>query len=371
MRIVAAFRPNVYARHVRKALTPRIAAVALTSLSVITGCAFAQDDSDRGYDRHGGGGGHVKVMIISMFGPEGQVWLDNLGPWQPVKVPGLSPDYPNVNCNRDDVCVMTTGMGHTNAAASIMALGFSDQFDLRHTYFLVAGIAGIDPARGTVGSAAWAKYLVDFGIQWELDAREKPADWETGFTGINTKGPKEKPPLDYRTEVFALNASLADAAYAISRNVKLSDSDEAKVARAKFSYAPANQPPAVIQCDTLAGDTWWSGKYIGERARDWTRLLTDGKGVYCTTQQEDNATFEALKRAASVNRVDLSRVAVLRTGSDFDRPYQGQTAADNLLNYASQGGFAPAIQNLYLTGGPVVKEIVTHWGAWRKGVPSH
>ncbi len=46
-----------------------------------------------------------------MFGPEGQAWLDNLGPWQTATVPGLSPDYPNVSCNRDDVCVMTTGMG--------------------------------------------------------------------------------------------------------------------------------------------------------------------------------------------------------------------------------------------------------------------
>jgi purine nucleoside permease len=349
---------------------PRVLATALASASLFATCAHAQGDIDHDSDRHTGGGRHVKVMIVSMFGPEGQVWLDNLGPWQTVTVPGLSPDYPNVNCNRDDVCVMTTGMGHANAATSIMALGFSDLFDLRHTYFLVAGIAGIDPARGTLGSAAWAKYLVDFGIQWELDAREKPADWPTGFLGINTKSPTEKPPLDYRTEVFALNASLADAAYSISRNVKLSDSDEAKVARAKFNYAPANQPPAVIQCDTLAGDTWWSGKYIGERARYWTRLLTDGKGVYCTTQQEDNATYEALRRAASVKRVDLSRVAVLRAGSDFDRPYEGQTAADNLLNYSAQGGFAPAIQNLYLTGAPVVNEIVSHWGAWRKGVPA-
>lgn len=107
---------------------------------------------------------------------------------------------------------------------------------------------------------------------------------------------------------------------------------------------------------------WWSGKYIGERAREWTRLLTDGQGVYCTTQQEDNATYEALKRAASVKRVDLSRVAALRAGSDFDRPYEEQSASDNLLNYATQGGFAPAIQNLYRAGNPVVQEIVTYWG---------
>lgn len=370
----SALRTTSPAARLKRSIRATVLAVGIASLASVTGCAFAQqrdDNFSNDHDRHGNGGRPVKVMIISMFGPEGQVWLDKLGPWDTVQVPGLSPDYPAVHCNRDEICVITTGMGHTNAAASIMALTFSDRFDLRRTYFLIAGIAGIDPARGTVGSAAWAKYLVDFGIQWELDAREKPADWPSGFLGINTKGPKEKPPLDYRTEVFALNPALADAAYAMSRNVTLSDSDEAKVARSKFGYAPANQPPRVIQCDTLAGDTWWSGKYIGERAREWTRLLTDGKGVYCTTQQEDNATFEALKRAASVNRVDLSRLAVLRAGSDFDRPYEGQTAEDNLLNYSTQGGFTPAIENLYRTGNPFVQEVVTHWGAWRKGVPQH
>ncbi|MFD1557370.1 purine-nucleoside phosphorylase [Paraburkholderia silviterrae] len=324
--------------------------------------SFAQDD----------GASHsrpVKVMIISMFGPEGQVWLDHLGPWQDVTVPGLSPDYPAVHCNRQDICVMTTGMGHANAAASIMALTFSPRFDLRHTYFMVAGIAGIDPLQGTVGSAAWANWLVDFGIQWEIDGREIPPGWNTGYLGINTTGPTQKPPLDYRTEVFQLNPALSNAAFALSRNVTLSDDAQAQAARAKYSYAPANRPPTVIQCDTLAGDTWWSGTDIGERARQWTKILTDGKGTYCTTQQEDNATFEALTRAASVHRVDLSRVAVLRAGSDFDRPYAGQSSADNLLNYASQGGFTIAIDNLFLAGNPLVQDIVKHWGEWREGVP--
>jgi purine nucleoside permease len=233
----------------------------------------------------------------------------------------------------------------------------------------VAGIAGIDPLRGTVGSAAWAKYLVDFGIQWEIDGREIPPNWHSGYLGINTKRPGDKPPLDYRTEAFRLNARLADTAFALSRNVALADSAQAQAARAKFDYAPANRPPAVIQCDTLAGDTWWSGTLLGERARDWTKAMTDGNGVYCTTQQEDNATYEGLTRAARVHRVDLNRIAVLRTGSDFDRPHAGQTSADNLLDYAAQGGFAPALENLYRAGNPLVQDIAAHWGEWREGVP--
>ena len=345
-----------------------IGAVALTACAATASNA---QDNDTAFAESGAHGRHVRVMIISMFAPEGQVWLDHLGPWESIPVAGLSPDYPDVHCNKQDICVMTTGMGHANAAASTMALTFSPRFDLRRTYFMIAGIAGIDPIQGTLGSAAWAKYLVDFGIQWELDAREIPPGWKTGYLGINTTSPDQKPPLDYKTEVFQLNGKLADAAYALSRNVTLTDNAQAQAARAKFSYAPANQPPTVIQCDTLAGDTWFSGTDLGQRARDWTKIMTDGKGTYCTTQQEDNATFEALTRAANAHRVDLSRVAVLRTGSDFDRPYAGQTSADNLLNYQAQGGFPLAISNLYAAGNPLVQEIATHWGEWRNGVPQH
>ena len=61
--------------------------------------------------------GAMLVVLITMFGPEGQVWLDHLGPWRDVTVPGLSPDYPAVHCNRAQVCVLTTGMGHSNEKA--------------------------------------------------------------------------------------------------------------------------------------------------------------------------------------------------------------------------------------------------------------
>lgn len=312
----------------------------------------------------------VKVMIVTMFAPEAKTWLDRLGPWQAVRVAGLPPDYPEVQCNADDVCVMTTGMGHTNAATSTMALAFAPQFDLRQTYFLVAGIAGVNPHLGTVGSAAWSDWLVDFGLQWEIDGERRPRGWPTGYLGINTKNPTQKPPLDYRTEVFHLNSKLTDAAFALSHDATLADSAEAKTARAKYRYAPANRAPTVIRCDSAADDTWFSGTKLGERATEFTRQLTDGQGHYCMTQQEDNATYEALKRAAAAQRVDLDRVAVLRAGSDFDRPYQGESNAANLLNYASQGGFAPALENLYRAGHPLVAAIVGNWSAWREGVPA-
>jgi purine nucleoside permease len=157
--------------------------IALVGLSV--GAAKAQTTPRK-----------LKVMIISLFAPEAAPWIKNLALDQKIPVPGLSADFPEVLCNADDVCLMTTGMGHTNAAASTTALLFSRQLDLRKSYILIGGIAGIDPAMGTLGTAAWARFLVDFGLQQEIDAREKPAGWTTGYVGVHAADPGTKPVLD-------------------------------------------------------------------------------------------------------------------------------------------------------------------------------
>lgn len=310
----------------------------------------------------------LKVLVISMFAPEAEPWVKPMALNQKIAVPGLSPDYPVLQCNNDDVCLLTTGMGHANAAASTLAVTLDPRFDLRQTYFLVAGIAGIDPTKGTLGSAAWARYLVDSGIAHEIDAREMPKGWKTGYFGVMTKGPGEKPKFDYRTEAFQLDEALLQKVIALTRNAKLEDSDKARAYRAHYPQAPANQPPRVIQCDTLGGDTWWHGNKLGEHARTWTRLLTDNKGVYCTTQQEDNATYNALVRAAASGKVDLKRLAVLRTGVNFDRPYPGQTAYASLAG--DPGAIVPATNNLYVVGGILVRDIVVNWNVWQVGVPA-
>jgi purine nucleoside permease len=166
-----------------------------------------------------------------------------------------------------------------------------------------------------------------------------------------------------------LNEALLQRALGLSQDAPLEDSEQAAIFRANYRYPPANQLPEVLRCDTAAGDTWFAGTALGQRARDWTKLLTDGQGTYCTTQQEDNATYEVLKRAAAAGKLDVERVAVLRAGSDFDRPYEGQTSADGPVNYAQQGGFVPALANLYNAGEPLIHSIVARWDAWQNGVP--
>ena len=310
----------------------------------------------------------VKVMLVTLFGPEAAPWLAHLPLTRSVRVPGLSADYPEVKCSADGICLMTTGMGHANAAASTMALVLSPRFDLSHAYFVVTGIAGIDPDVGTLGSAAWARYLVDFGLQQEFDARDAPPGWDGGYVGIGAADPATRPKLDYGTEVFQLDEALLQRALALSRGARLEDNASAAAYRRQYSQAAAQAAPSVLQCDTLAGDTWWHGPHLGERAARWTQLLTDGRGTYCTTQQEDNATYEALRRGAAAHRLDLRRVAVLRTGANFDRPHAGQTAQESLN--AQSGGFPIATANLYRAAWPLVSDIVARWPQWREGVPT-
>ena len=351
-----------------KNVRPLIRFSCLAIALVLASCANVPGTSDSVASQRGAASPRsVKVLIITMFSPEAEAWTKRMPFPDEVRVAGLSPDYPVVRCTPAGVCLLTTGMGHTNAAASTMAVVLSGRFDLSQAYFLVAGIAGIDPNVGTIGAATWARYLVDYGIAHEIDAREMPSTWKAGYLGIHAKDPDTKPVLNYRTEVFQLDEVLLQKALKITSGLALQDNDTARAYRALYSQAAARKAPSVLQCDTAAGDTYWHGSDLGEWATRWTALLTDGKGVYCTTQQEDNATYEALKRGAGAGLLDLRRVAVLRTGSNFDRPHDGQSAYES-LNTRS-GGFPAATANLFIVGSPLVQEIVTHWDRWKDGVP--
>jgi purine nucleoside permease len=73
--------------------------------------------------------------------------------------------------NRDGVLAVLTGVGTAKSAATSMPVGMDPRFDLTKAYWLVAGIAGINPTRGSLGSAAWAEWVVDGDLAREIDAR--------------------------------------------------------------------------------------------------------------------------------------------------------------------------------------------------------
>ncbi|KAI4174205.1 MAG: hypothetical protein LQ346_008266 [Caloplaca aetnensis] len=317
-----------------------------------------------------------------MFPPEGEVWYGipefNLLE-RNITVPGFSPLFPDAHCTSNgDVCQVIIGESgkfplKINAAASMTALTLSPLFDLRQTYFMVAGIAGVSPKVATLGSVTFARYAVQVALQYEFDAREIPDNFTTGYVPLGATSPTQYPASIYGTEVFELNRPLRDLAVSLARTATLNDSSAAVSYRANYAssaaYTPGSQAPAVVACDVATSDTYFSGTLLSEAFENTTRLFTNGSGRYCTTAQEDNATLEALLRGAVYNLTDFARVIVLRTASDFDRPYAGEPGTVNLF-YANQGGFEPAVRNIYLAGVKVVQGILAQWETtFAKGVP--
>lgn len=308
-----------------------------------------------------------KAMVITMFDQEAKPWLEGASFTKEIAVPGLPKEYPTVACNEAGLCHMTTAMGFANAASSVSAMVFSGLFDLTDSYFLIAGIGGVDPTDGTLGSAHWARFVVDGGLRHEIDPRQIPEGWTSGGVALGAAEPGQKAKWQAGTEVYRLNEQLLQKAYALTKDADLLDGDEAAAYRKAYAAAPGSAAPVVSICDTLSSDTYWHGSAIAEAMGAFVTLATDGEGNYCTTQMEDNATLTALRRGADAGLLDFDRVAVLRTGSNFDREAPGQTPIASLT--APSGGFPLATANAYRVGSTLTDAILSDWNDWKDGVP--
>jgi purine nucleoside permease len=129
----------------------------------------------------------------------------------------------------------------------------------------------------------------------------------------------------------------------------------------------ARRAPFVTKGDIIDSDTYWQGEIPSDWAEWWTKQFSGGQGNYCMTTMEDTGTLTALSRLAAAGRVDRNRVMVLRTASDFDQPYPGQTTLQSLQ--ADSGGYMLAIQNAYRVGSVVAQHFITHWDEWKDDVP--
>jgi purine nucleoside permease len=153
----------------------------------------------------------------------------------------------------------------------VMALCLDPQLDLSHTYWIVNGIAGIDPAFGPMGSAVWAENVVDGDAMREIDESEAPASWPYGLFAIGTNTPGVLPTdggtaggwggakLQY-TMNYPLNKKLVHWAYDVSKGVELPDSSALKAWRARYTGFPKAQlPPQVMIGDALGSVRYWHG----------------------------------------------------------------------------------------------------------------
>jgi purine nucleoside permease len=319
----------------------------------------------------------VKVVIVTMFeigadtgdqAGEFQLWRDRqkLG----TKFPFAHHHDLYFNA-RTGVLGMVTGMGTANSATAVMALGLDARFDLSKAYWLVAGIAGVDPADASIGSAAWAEYLVDGDLAHEIDAREIPADWTTGYFARFTRKPYDPQKPEPTGEMFRVNPALTEWAYQLTRNVKLDDTPALQKTRAMFKgYPNAQKPPFVMKGDNLAGMTFWHGKLLNDWADKWVSYWSNGKGNFVTSAMEDTGSFQSMTYLHPTGKVNKDRFMVLRTASNYTMPPPGMSAVEHLLK--ENDGYAAldaSVEAAYRVGSVVVDEIVKQWPTYRDRTP--
>lgn len=230
----------------------------------------------------------VKVVVVAMFEPgedtgdrpgELQFWVEREGLARSWDFPaGQRP----LRSNEDgSVLAVLTGIGTIRAASTIIALGLDPRFDFSKTYLLVAGIAGVDPHDAPLGSAIWADYVVDGDLAHEIDFREVPTDWPTGYLPLRKKVPYEPPADPSEGMMFRLDPALVDWAFELTRNIPLDDSAPMQRRRKLYEGFPnAQQPPLVLRGDNLSASTYWHGAYLNRWANDWVRYFTGDAGNY-------------------------------------------------------------------------------------------
>ena len=321
----------------------------------------------------------MKVVVVTMFEQgedtgdapgELQYWVerDHLD-----RVYPLSAAYHAVRMNGQGEMAVLTGPGTANAAATITALGLDPRFDLRHAYWLVAGIAGATPERASLGSAVWARWVVDGDLAYEIDAREIPQEWTTGYLPLRKTRPFEEPAAPLDGQVYALNSALAEWAFGLTRHVALADTEKLRGARSHFDGAMAQRAPFVTVGDELSSTTFWHGRRMDAWATQWVSYFTGGKGTFVTTAMEDAGTLLALKNLARARRADWERVMVLRTVSNFDQQPRGMSAAESLAyqRVGTYSAYLPSLEAAYTVGHTVVKELLDGWSRYRKATFTH
>ncbi|TYK66659.1 purine nucleoside permease [Colwellia echini] len=321
----------------------------------------------------------IKFVIVTMFeigddtddtAGEFQLWKQRQELTTRIPFPQSHHDlYLN---EETGVLGMVTGIGTSHSAGAAMALGMDPRFDLSQAYWLIAGIAGIDPEDASIGSAAWAEYLVDGDLMHAIDPREMPVEWETGYFARGTHGPHDKTRPEPKGEVFQVNAGLTNWAFELTKDIELPDFESLEKTRSLYVNHPnAQRKPFVLKGDQLAAMKFWHGQYLNDWANNWVDFWTDGQGEFVTSAMEDTGTFMSLSFLDNIGKVDKNRVMVLRTGSNYSIPPPGVTAAENLL--AENEGYAgldAALESAYVVGVVVLEEIINNWDKYSTTIPS-
>jgi len=304
----------------------------------------------------------VKVFVAAMFeigkntgdrAGEFQHWYERYWKDSPeIKIRGaLNPVF----CNSDGVCGAVLGMGKVASSSSMQAILLNPALDFSHAYFILSGVAGTPPSRGTIGEVVWASWLVDYDLGHRWAADEVPPGQ-----------PLFMPRKGYESiRVYHLNPDLVAWAMRLSSDTPLKDSDAAAAYRNRYPNEAARHAPIVATGTHMTGDTFFHGPGMSAQAQYIAKLY--GADDYVITEMEGTAIAQVISRQYGTNRVMALRGAV-----NFDQGNPNETTLQHLDPAPGQtaGGFAETVENIELVGSRVVDHIVADWPNWEGGVPA-
>jgi purine nucleoside permease len=265
-----------------------------------------------------------------------------------------------------------------HGVTDLVAFVLDPRFDFSKTYWLFTGISGIDPRAGTVGSVAWARWVVNGDELREVDDREIPKDWPYGLWAIGATKPNQLPydpnhfgsvtDVSELSMAYPLNPKLTQWAYDLTKDVALGDTPVLQSRRTVWvGYPNALAPPRVMLGETLGSVRYFDGVARTQWAEDWVKLWTGGRGLFVMANMESQTDQAAMRVLASERFVDPNRIMVLRSASDFSAPPPGAAAVTTIGD--EEPGQIPAFDNNYRAGAPVLHALLSHWDKYRDTIP--
>ncbi len=331
--------------------------------ALLLACAFTVSFSHAAIAKTSAKREKVKVFIGAMFeigentgdrAGEFQNWYEKY--WKEGSKSFTVAGAPKpVFINKDGVAGAVLGMGKVRSATAMQAILLDPRFDFSETYFIISGVAGTPPSRGTIGEVSWSTWLVDY----DLGHRWAPEEGKPGApTFIPRKGYEN-------VRVFKITPDLAKWALAVSKDSVLKDSDSAKAYRMRYPDAAARRAPSVTSGTHVAGDCFFHGPGMSEQAQYIAKLYKADD--YIATEMEGTAIAHVLEK-----HNNLERAISLRGAVNFDQGNPNETTQEHLDPAPGQtaGGFAETTENIVIVGSKLVDHIVANWKVWQKGIPA-
>lgn len=265
--------------------------------------------------------------------------------------------------------------------ADFCALLLDAHFDLHKTYWLFTGISGVDPRVASVGSVAWARWVVNGDPLREIDDRTVPTGWPYGLWAIGATQPNQLPydpnhfgsvtSVSQLSMAYELNQGLARWAYAMTKDTPIPDLSPviAEHRAAWKGFPQAQRPPFVLMGETLGALRYWHGDPRTRWAEDWVKMWTGGKGVFAMTNMESQTWERLMIVFAAKGMIDRDRVMVLRSASNFTEPPPGGAA--HLSIEDESDGQELGFDSNQRVGAPVLHELLAHWDRYENSIPTH